>query len=52
MEAYFPGIFTRYERLGADCVLFSTTGGSASASPAFAAHRVDGDPRSEARDRF
>ncbi len=52
MEAYFPEIFTMCERLGADCKLFFTTGGSGSAGPAFAAHRVDGDPRSEGRDRF
>lgn len=37
METHFPEIFTAYERLDADCVLFSTTGGSASAGPAFAA---------------
>lgn len=29
MESHFPEIFIEYEKLGVDCVLFSTTGGSA-----------------------
>lgn len=29
MESHFPEIFTEYEKLDVDCVLFSTTGGSA-----------------------
>ena len=37
MEAHFPEIFTEYERLEVDCVLFSTTGETPSAAPAFAA---------------
>lgn len=35
MECHFPEIFLEYERLGVDCVLFSTTGGAPS-DPAFA----------------
>lgn len=30
MEAHYPELFLEYERLDVDCVLFSTTGGSAS----------------------
>lgn len=37
MESHFPEIFVEYERLGVDCVLFSTTGESATAGPTFAA---------------
>ena len=37
MESHFPEIFTEYERLDVDCVLFSTTGESSTAGPAFAA---------------
>lgn len=37
MEAHYPEIFTEYERLDADCILFSTTGETPSAAPAFAA---------------
>ncbi|MGK9203882.1 carbon-nitrogen hydrolase family protein [Sinorhizobium meliloti] len=37
MEAHYPEIFTEYERLEADCILFSTTGELPSAAPAFAA---------------
>lgn len=37
MEAHYPEIFTEYERLEADCILFSTTGETPSAAPAFAA---------------
>jgi len=37
MESHFPEIFAEYERLGVDCVLFSTTGGSAIDGPDFAA---------------
>lgn len=37
MESHYPELFTEYERLEADCVLFSTTGESPSAAPAFAA---------------
>lgn len=29
MESHFPEVFIEYEQLGVDCVLFSTTGGSA-----------------------
>lgn len=29
MESHFPEVFLEYEQLGVDCVLFSTTGGSA-----------------------
>lgn len=29
MESHFPEVFTEYEQLDVDCVLFSTTGGSA-----------------------
>lgn len=29
MESHFPEVFIEYEKLGVDCVLFSTTGGSA-----------------------
>ena len=32
MESHFPEIFVEYEQLGVDCVLFSTTGGSAAYS--------------------
>lgn len=35
MEAHYPEIFTEYERLEADCVLFSTTGETLAAAPAF-----------------
>jgi predicted amidohydrolase len=35
MECHFPEIFIEYERLGVDCVLFSTTGGAPS-DPVFA----------------
>lgn len=37
METHYPEIFIEYERLDVDCVLFSTTGESPSAAPAFAA---------------
>jgi predicted amidohydrolase len=37
MEAHYPEIFTEYERLDADCILFSTTGETPAAAPAFAA---------------
>jgi predicted amidohydrolase len=40
METHFPEIFGEYERLDVDCVLFSTTGGSTSAAPAFAAEAL------------
>lgn len=36
-ESHYPELFTEYERLEADCVLFSTTGEIPSAAPAFAA---------------
>jgi predicted amidohydrolase len=36
METHFPEIFIEYERLDVDCVLFSTTGESSTAGPAFA----------------
>lgn len=36
MEVHFPEIFTEYERLDVDCVLFSTTGGAASDGALFA----------------
>ena len=42
MESHFPEVFIEYEKLGVDCVLFSTTGGS-SAYPndsAFAAEAL------------
>lgn len=37
MESHFPEIFAEYERLDADCVLFSTTGESPNGAAAFAA---------------
>ncbi|HEV7306027.1 carbon-nitrogen hydrolase family protein [Ensifer sp.] len=37
METHYPELFTEYERLDVDCVLFSTTGESPSAAPPFAA---------------
>ncbi|NWJ26131.1 carbon-nitrogen hydrolase family protein [Rhizobium sp. RM] len=37
MEAHYAEVFAEYERLEVDCVLFSTTGESPSAAPAFAA---------------
>ncbi|GGA44214.1 carbon-nitrogen hydrolase family protein [Pelagibacterium lentulum] len=37
METHYPEIFSEYERLEADCILFSTTGEMPSAAPAFAA---------------
>lgn len=40
MEAHYPEIFIEYERLDVDCVLFSTTGESATAAPAFAAEAL------------
>lgn len=40
MEAHYPEIFTDYERLDVDCVLFSTTGESPSAAPPFAAEAL------------
>ena len=40
MEAHYPEIFTNYERLDVDCVLFSTTGESPSAAPPFAAEAL------------
>jgi predicted amidohydrolase len=40
METHFPEIFSEYERLDVDCVLFSTTGGSPTAAPAFAAEAL------------
>ena len=36
MECHFPEIFTDYERIGVDCVLFSTTGGEPSDGTIFA----------------
>ncbi len=36
MECHFPEIFSEYERMGVDCVLFSTTGGEPSDGPIFA----------------
>ncbi|CAH1689511.1 Carbon-nitrogen hydrolase family protein [Hyphomicrobiales bacterium] len=40
MEAHYPEIFTEYERLDVDCVLFSTSGERPSAAPAFAAEAL------------
>lgn len=40
MESHFPEIFTEYERLNVDCVLFSTTGGPSTDGPAFAAEML------------
>ncbi|TSE14144.1 carbon-nitrogen hydrolase family protein [Mesorhizobium intechi] len=37
MEAHYPEVFAEYEKLDVDCVLFSTTGETPSAAPAFAA---------------
>ena len=37
MESHYPEMFAEYERLEADCVLFSTTGETPLAAPAFAA---------------
>lgn len=37
MEAHYPEIFAEYERLEADCILFSTTGETPLTAPAFAA---------------
>jgi predicted amidohydrolase len=37
MEAHYPELFTEYEALGVDCVLFSTTGESPFPVPAFPA---------------
>lgn len=36
MEVHFPEIFSEYERLDVDCVLFSTTGGAPGSGAAFA----------------
>ncbi len=36
MEVHFPELFSEYERLSVDCVLFSTTGGAARDEPIFA----------------
>ena len=36
MEVHFPELFEEYEKLGADCVLFSSTGGATDGSEAFA----------------
>lgn len=36
MESHYPEIFAEYERLEADCILFSTTGETPSAAPTFA----------------
>jgi len=36
MEAHFPEVFTEYERLDVDCVLFSTAGGGTPNTAAFA----------------
>ncbi|WP_209791312.1 carbon-nitrogen hydrolase family protein [Ensifer adhaerens] len=40
METHYPEIFTEYEGLDVDCVLFSTTGETPSAAPAFAAEAL------------
>jgi hypothetical protein len=40
METHYPEIFTEYERLDVDCVLFSTTGESPIPAPAFAAEAL------------
>lgn len=40
METHYPEIFTEYERLDVDCVLFSTSGETPSAAPAFAAEAL------------
>ena len=40
METHYPEIFIEYERLDVDCVLFSTTGESPDAAPAFAAEAL------------
>jgi len=40
MEAHYPEIFVEYERLDVHCVLFSTSGESPSAAPAFAAETL------------
>ncbi|WP_454811402.1 carbon-nitrogen hydrolase family protein [Labrys neptuniae] len=40
MEAHYPEIFTEYESLDVDCVLFSTTGETPSAAPPFAAEAL------------
>ncbi|MGF6175553.1 carbon-nitrogen hydrolase family protein [Ensifer sp. 4252] len=40
METHYPEVFSEYERLDVDCVLFSTTGESPSAAPAFAAEAL------------
>lgn len=40
MELHYPEIFTEYERLDVDCVLFSTTGETPSSAPAFAAEAL------------
>ena len=36
IEVHFPELFSEYERLSVDCVLFSTTGGVAGDEPIFA----------------
>ena len=36
IEVHFPELFSEYERLSVDCVLFSTTGGAAGDEPIFA----------------
>jgi predicted amidohydrolase len=36
IEVHFPELFSEYERLSVDCVLFSTTGGAAGNEPIFA----------------
>lgn len=40
METHYPEIFTEYEKLDVDCVLFSTTGETPSAAPPFAAEAL------------
>ncbi|CAH1657134.1 putative amidohydrolase [Hyphomicrobiales bacterium] len=40
METHYPEIFVAYEKLDVDCVLFSTSGESPAAAPAFAAEAL------------
>jgi predicted amidohydrolase len=40
METHYPELFSAYERLDVDCVLFSTTGELPDAAPAFAAEAL------------
>lgn len=40
METHYPELFTAYESLDVDCVLFSTTGETPSAAPPFAAEAL------------